>query len=99
MTEMMEPDGYLQLTLKKSPWRDSLPPDVNGDIILKIPFAEMQSWRIETHGVFIRHPSETKETMLIPWHNVLLVEVRHNSDKYVNWHQAQFPTKAEDFDG
>jgi hypothetical protein len=84
MTEMI-PDGWIELTLKKYPW-DDLAEDAPKPYKLRILFMDMKKWSEREHGLWIWHPTCcSQEVMMIPWHNIICLEVKQNSPEYVAW--------------
>jgi hypothetical protein len=72
----MKPDGYLFVHIAVNPSTGVSP------VQLKIPFDQIRGHKPEHFGLRIEFPDKR---VIIPWSNILDLEIHFNSEEYKAW--------------
>ena len=87
----MNPDGYVELTLKVWPWPKDLAQKAKKrePYKLRIQFQDIKIWMMHDSYVRFVYNELPQENMIIPWWNIVALEYQCNSDEYVAWCDEQ----------
>lgn len=87
----MNPDGWIELTLKVWPWpKDLAQKAKKGEPYkLRIQFQDIKIWMQYSYGVRFVYRESPQENLFIPWWNIVALEYTCNSDEYVAWCDEQ----------